>query len=174
MKSIRFRSKGETTRPLSVLREAQGHLKDLTERNAGKLRKEILEMGFTSPVNVWEDGGVCHILDGHQRVRVLNLLRAEGCEIPPVPVCLVEAANLKEAKRLCLGMASTYGDLVPEGLYELMAEIEVDDRIFENVRFPELPSGKFEAEFGDDEGGAKGGREIECPECGAKFQKGGR
>jgi hypothetical protein len=161
MKTIRFRCKGETTRELCALREAQGHLKDLTEKNAAKLKKEILEMGFTAPVNVWEDRGICHILDGHQRVRVLNLLRSEGYEIPKVPVNLIEAENLREAKRLCLGMASQYGSVQSEGLYEFMAELQLDDRIFENVRFPELPEGKFAAEFGDNEDGRKDSVEVQ-------------
>jgi hypothetical protein len=50
-----------------------------------------------------------------------------------------------------------------------MAEIEVDDRIFENVRFPEIPEGKFAAEFADNEDGRKDSWEVTCPECGAKF-----
>lgn len=117
----------------------QGNLKKLSKDNAARLRKEILELGFSEPVSVWEHEGSCLILNGHQRVAVLKMLAAEGYQVPPVPVSLVEANTLAEATRKVLALTSQYGSMSVEGLGEFMLENEIPyTEVVESFRFPEV------------------------------------
>ena len=116
---------GAETRLLSELADFQGNLKKLTKDNAAKLKKEILELGFSEPVSVWEHDGSCFILNGHQRVAVLKLLEGEGYAVPPVPVSLVEADSLNQAKRKVLALTSQYGQMSVEGLGEYLDENQI-------------------------------------------------
>jgi len=73
---------------------------------------------------VWDDGtGTLWTIDGHQRMKVLAALAAEGWEIPPVPVDYIYAKDQAEAKRLILSASSQYGEWDAEILAKWMAGI---------------------------------------------------
>lgn len=138
---IKISCTGATVMDIEALTSFQGKLKSLSNQNATKLKKEILELGFSEPVGVWVDGNKHRILSGHQRVAVLKMLRDEGYTVPPIPVNTIEAENEKEAKRKILALTSAYGTMEMDGLMELAGDAELTlPEIDENFTFPELES----------------------------------
>ena len=97
-KTIQIRCKGAETRKLGTLHNFQGDLKTLTKENAKRLRSEISKLGFSEPISIWEHEGTDYILNGHPRVAVLTAMRAEGYDIPPLPVSIIEADSYGQAK----------------------------------------------------------------------------
>lgn len=112
--------------PLSSLTGLQGELKTLEKAEYEKLKKQILENGFSFAIHVWKEPGAAapnHILDGHQRVEALRRMAAEGIEVgDSVPAVRVEAKDKAEAMRKCLGGASQFGTFHVEQVSQL-AEI---------------------------------------------------
>ena len=123
-----------------------------------------------------------HLLDGHQRVRVLKLLQAEGYTVPAVPAVQIHATSKADAKRKLLGMASQYGTVEPDGLYEYMAEAGVSmEELRDDFWLPEISLDKFEAEYFSlnadiamptSEAAAEAAAEAaQCEACGQKLKK---
>jgi hypothetical protein len=126
----------------------QGNLKSLSEKNYKKLKKEILELGYSSPIHVWNREGTHYILDGTQRTRTLTKMSEEGYEIPPLPVVRVEASSFDDAKRKVLALTSQYGKIENDGLYEFISDSDITvDYIEESYHFPEVNIDKFKQEF---------------------------
>ncbi len=141
MQQIRVTARGADLLPIDTLLEFQGKLKKLTPKNKNKLRESILKFGFSAPIFVWENGGQCLILDGHQRLKVLLDLRVEGYDIPLLPVAYIEAADEKEAKQKLLHIASQYGDFDISGLEEF---VEGFDLVADDFATMRLGSGEFD------------------------------
>ena len=122
---------------IADLLPSQGNLKDLTEKNYNKLKNTIIRRGFSVPVYVWEDKqGVKHLLDGHQRQRVLT---TEGWN-EPIPYLLIPAENLQEAMARLLEITSQYATITQEGIDEFIATYELlEVEVFEAVAFDKLP-----------------------------------
>ena len=152
MQTVRIAVEGSGKLTLEELNDFQGNLKELTEENFAKLRKEIEETGFAFAFHVWKDPDGKHwILDGHQRRRVLTRMKEEGVEIPPLPVCEVEARTYKEAKRRVLQGTSQYGVMTGQGLYEFMSESEIDfEDLEKSFRMPDINVEGFKLEYFDD------------------------
>jgi len=138
---------GAAQMPLEALTSFQGKLKSLSDQNAQKLKKEILELGFSEPIAIWVKGKTNYILNGHQRVRVLEMMREDGYTIPDLPVVVVEAKNATEAKKKVLALTSQYGKMEFDGLIEFTSDtpIRLKD-IADSFSFPELDT-KIEREF---------------------------
>lgn len=150
MKTIEIKCKGSEELDLEQIEAFQGNLKDLSKENYDRLRKQILELGFSAPIAVWKHEGHNYCLDGHQRVRVLTeMKRSEGYEIPKLPVVAVEAATEHEAKKKILALASQFGEVTKEGLFEFVSLNNIDLPTLEGFRLPEIDMPKFEAEFFD-------------------------
>ena len=137
-KSVRIECEGAATLPFSTLEEFQGDLKTLSTRNYRRLKKDILELGFSFPISIWRNGGN-KIIDGHQRLRTVRQMVKEGYECPLLPVNWVEAKDEVEAKRKVLAGASQFGEMTVEGLEEQMslADFQWPD-IEANFRFPDI------------------------------------
>lgn len=140
---VRVTCQGATTLMLEHLTEFQGELKELSKENYAKLRREIMDMGFSEPVSVWPEKvdatTTFHLLNGHQRYRTLKQMQLEGFEIPPIPVNLVDALDRAEAKRKVLAFTSQYGQITQEGLYEFMTGADIGiDEVMDRFRFPEV------------------------------------
>lgn len=152
-KIIKIACQGAATVPLDELLSFQGNLKDLSKENYSKLKKEILELGFSEPVSVWrektEHGFALHLLNGHQRTRTLREMRdKEGYEVPAIPVSWVEADDLKQAKKKVLALTSQYGNMTTDGLHAFMHDAGLDfAEVDASFRFPEIDFPKFEVEF---------------------------
>ena len=89
--------------------ELQGNLKNLSAENYQKLKDSIMTYGFSFAVPVWENDGILYIIDGHQRKRVLQKMREDGYDIPPVPFMRIYARDKKEAIEKLLMFNSRYG-----------------------------------------------------------------
>ena len=138
--------------PLSKLEPFQGTLKHIGKAQYEKLRKVLIEQGFSFSVHVWKNEGKVHIIDGHQRIFTLKHMQdSEGFKIPDIPVSVVKAGSFREAKLLVLSGASQYGTMDRDGLYAFMHENEIPfDDIVASFDFPEIDFGAFNAEFFDD------------------------
>ncbi len=163
------------------LEPLQGELKKLSEANFNKLRKSILEKGFKLALHVWKNGGVNYLIDGHQRVHVLQQLKKQGEIVPKLPCAIVEAKNYSEAKETVLMAVSQYGKLDKDGFQDF---IEGEDFDLGDFDFPDVGDDFFnlddnqdkETEVMKDVDGAKelGPDDFEdfdhqCPKCGFEW-----
>jgi hypothetical protein len=169
--------------PLDQILEFQGELKNLSDDNYQKLRKQMLAEGFSAPFFVWRQGQKKYILDGHQRKKALLDMKKEGIELPEkFPVVWIDAKDRKEAKRKVLGMASQYGEVTAQGLYDFIDEAGLTfDETSQSFRFPEIEFEDFKATFYDEkvQRDANGSQEIGeelfegvdavCPRCNFHF-----
>jgi DNA modification methylase len=163
-RTIRIACQGALTLPHSELVPFQGGLKSLGEEDYAKLKTEITERGFSEPISVWQSDGKNFILNGHQRLRTVQQMAQEGWEIPPLPVSLIFASSYKEAKHKCLSLASQYGKVEGDGLYEFIMDAELDpEMVFDSFRFPEIDFEDFKAEFFDEPSRAPGCDEDDAP-----------
>ena len=130
------------TIPIADLLATQGDLKDLTEANYKKLKNTIERRGFSYPVYAWEnDNGILHLLDGHQRQRVLT---TEGWN-EPIPYLKVPAENLQEAMARLLEITSQYATITQEGIDQFIAKYELNEaEVYEATSFDAL--GKYDYE----------------------------
>lgn len=124
------------TIPIADLLPTQGDLKDLTEKNYNKLKSTIQRRGFSVPVFIWEDSkGLKHLLDGHQRRRVLT---TEGWD-EPIPYLKIPADDLQEAMARLLEITSQYATITQDGIDEFMSKFELDEaEVYEATSFDAL------------------------------------
>lgn len=150
IKVVRIECKSAGTLALHLLEPLQGELKSLSKEDYERLRNEIIKDGFSEPLSVWEDpgSGKTFILNGHQRHRVLKALKEEGWEVPPVPVSYVEASDIAKAKHKLLALASQYGKVEQQGLYEFVSQagITIED-LATDFKFPEIDIQSFIENF---------------------------
>ncbi len=152
LKEIQIKCKGSMTLELEQLEPFQGSLKDLSKENYNKLRKQIIDLGFSEPICVWKNEGKYNILNGHQRVRVLQeMKRSEGFKVPRLPVVEVEAASEHEAKKKVLSLTSQFGEISSDSLFEFASLNNIDLPTLEDFRFPEIDMDEFKSEFFDGE-----------------------
>lgn len=155
---------------ISKLTPFQGKLKTLDDKNFNKLRKSIIDEGFSFTVHVWENGGVTYIIDGHQRVSVLTQMRKQGIEVPPISCSFVSAKTYRDAKKLVLLAVSQYGKIQKDGFLEF---VDGEDFDFEDYDFPDfvmpIPDLNFAPGKEDDQGKLDRKKPIECPHCGHEF-----
>lgn len=151
MKVIRIACTGAGTARIQDLIPIQGNLKDLSKGNYEKLKKEILELGFSEPISVWRQDGKMNVLNGTQRLRTLHKMVEEGFECPPIPISYIEAESMKEAKKKILALTSQYGEITKQGLYEFMSEADITmPEIEDSFRFPEIDFPNFKGDFFED------------------------
>ena len=125
-KSIRVTCKGAMTLPIEQIVEFQGTLKKLTKKNLEKLKKRILEDGFNVPFFVWDNAGKYQCMDGHGRLKALLSLRKEGYDVPLLPVAIIEASDIADARKKLLAISSQYGEFDMEELGEWFNEMSDD------------------------------------------------
>ncbi len=151
----------------------------MSEANAAKLEKSIIDFGFSFSFNIWTDPqGQHHCLDGHQRRRVLCKMKDKGWIIPPLPVSWVEASSLNEAKKKVLAAAAQYGSVNTQGLYEFIETNSISLEFLEAaIELPTIDLGKFKAEYYTDLDIEKDPdttrpdpkKLVTCPNCGHEF-----
>lgn len=148
MKEIKVACDGKTLMDYRQLTPMQGNLKNLSKDNFQKLKKEILELGFSEPISIWKSDKN-YILNGHQRLNVIkHMVENEGYLCPKLPVNIVQARDEKEARKKILALTSQYGEITSDGLYEFMSESDISaDELIESFNFPEIDFDKFGAEY---------------------------
>jgi len=148
--NVEIRTRGATMLSVESLKHFQGNLKSLSESNYLKLKKEILELGFSEPLSVWKQGENHFLLNGHQRVRTIRRMVEDGYNCPALPVNWVDAVDENEAKRKVLALTSQYGKMETQGLYEFISDSDISiDDIEESFHFPEIKIEDFRAEYYD-------------------------
>lgn len=148
--NIRIECVGADHADISNLKEFQGNLKDLSEESYQRLRKDILTLGFSEPISVWKNNGQLKILSGHQRLKALNRMKAEGFTIPPIPINYIDAVDEKEAKKKVLSLTSQFGEITGKGLKEFADESGITfDEMKDAFRFPEIDFNLWVQEFSD-------------------------
>ena len=172
MADIIIKAKGAREVSIDELVVIQGNLKELSETNYTKLHDLIVTKGFDSPIQIWEaPDGTKQILDGTQRLRVLLKLREEGYTIPNIPVDIILADNLKDARERLLTKVSVYGDVTEEGLYEFTnfegAVIEPD--FAELLDIPGMDLDKDDIEVKNTSGEPGPPQLVQCPQCQTQF-----
>jgi hypothetical protein len=132
--------------PWKNLKEYQGNLKELSRVNFEKLKRIIIEDGFAAPIFIWK--GKNYILDGHQRIRVLESLIKEGYVDPVKMPCVnIVCRDEKHAKKLILDFASIYGKATDEGFYQFLAEADMlgdFDELKKTIDLPDIDNDKFQ------------------------------
>lgn len=114
--------------PLKDLIPLQGNLKNLEKTEYDKLKKSMLEMGFSAPFFAWKDEkGRAQLLDGHQRLKVLGVLSGEGVQLPDTfPVVFIRAKDKEQAAKKLLVITSSYAKTTQEGLSDFAIEFNID------------------------------------------------
>lgn len=150
-KEIKVTVKGSETLPLNKLEPFQGSLKNLSDENYEKLKATILKLGFSFAVHVWKNNSKYYILDGHQRIWTVNkMIDEEGYSCPRIPINIVSAKNIKEAKRKVLAAASQYGSIQKQGLHDFINEASISFEELElSFDFPEIELQNFKESFVD-------------------------
>jgi len=110
----------------SELIDLQGGLKIRSQNDIDRMKRSIIEYGFSFPFFVWATKTKRYVLDGHGRIEALRELEDDGHTIPAVPIVYVEAKSKKEAKQKLLRLNSKYGEFSIEGIEDFIADIEVD------------------------------------------------
>lgn len=188
IKRIEVSCEGATTLKRSELMEFQGDLKHATDERLAMLKGLLIEYGFNSPIQVWRRPGKDgrEILDGHQRIKALDALAADGYEVPEdLPVDWIDAKTKRQAKEIVLSRIAQYGEVTPGGLYSFMADSGLDmDTMRQNYPIASVDYDRFEKEFltTPEPREAVGAREVPqesysnlthiCPKCGFRFGKG--
>lgn len=181
-KRIRIACEGAASLPWVDVVPFQGKLKILHREQFDKLRGQILNTGFSAPLIIWRNDGKNFLMDGHQRLIVIkHLVQKEGYDCPPLPVAWVQAANMQEAYRKCLSIASQYGRVDKEGLKEFMVAGDLGPEAVDEFNFQEVDSEEFQEEyFGDPEAEPPDPTDTppdtgppepahKCPSCGHQF-----
>ena len=147
-KKVRIECQGAAKLPIGKIEPFQGELKSLSSENYDRLKKSILELGFSFALQVWRHKGHYYCIDGHQRDRVLTRMAKEGYEVPPVPVDWVEAADEQEAKRKILAGTSNFGKMEKQGLYQFIEDAGLDAKwVMDDYSFPEIDPVRFLQEY---------------------------
>lgn len=134
---------------LDKLEAFQGELKRLDREEYEKLRKTLDEDGISLSLHVWQNRGKNYLIDGHQRVAALKLMRdTEGFKVPKIPVSLVKAKDMKDARRKVLLAISQHGKLTDKSLHTYMAENGIDfHEVASTFNLPGIDVNKFMAKF---------------------------
>ncbi len=137
---LEIKCSGATTANVKELLDFQGDLKTLSDDNYIKFRAELLELGYSEPISVWIDpSGKKYVLNGHQRRKTILNMISEGIEVDDLPINLVDADDLKQAKRKVLALTSQYGEMSQDGLKDFCEKNSFEfDEMIKDFRFPEL------------------------------------
>lgn len=139
---------GAAVLPLDALEPFQGDLKRLERAEYEQFRESILKNGYTLAIHVWQNEGHNYLIDGHQRVTGLKMMREEGYEVPDLPVALVFADDFASAKRKVLAAISTYGKMTEQSLYEYLKVNDIPfDEVVATYKFPEINVNKLSELF---------------------------
>lgn len=98
--------------PVSDFIAFNDELKEISQKNLGKLKNSIVRNGFTKPIITWH----MKILDGHQRKIALESLAFDGYTIPKIPYVEIDVDSETKAKEILLTCAAQYGEVTKERL----------------------------------------------------------
>ncbi|AYE37119.1 hypothetical protein DB313_06340 (plasmid) [Borrelia turcica IST7] len=115
----------------------QDGIKLLSSASKIKFKEIIKTKGFVIPFFIYVKQGIAFLLDGHQRLEVINELESEGYEIPSQFDCLqFDIHSEGQAKEFLLMINSVYGDFVSTKLTEFTLNLNVDNFFLKNLKLP--------------------------------------
>lgn len=136
--------------PLDRLNFLQDDLKEITDENKAKLKKEIVDTGFAFKPHVWcsPNDLTLYLLDGHHRILVLRELQDDGYHVPLIPIDIVDADDIEAARRRVLQASSSYAKITEHGLsnFSINAKLNPDD-IKMSFDLPSIDMDKFKEAF---------------------------
>lgn len=147
--ALKIAVQGAATIPLDELIPFQGDLKRLDREQYEQLRNNMMENGFSFTIHVWQSEGSNYIIDGHQRLTALKMMREnEGWIIPDLPVSIVSADDFAGAKRKILAGVSQYGKYTEKSLFEFVKANDIPfDNIVASFSFPDINMEKLSGMF---------------------------
>ncbi len=158
---------------IDSLHAFQGETKGLSLDNFEKLRRVLITDGFSFSCHAWSNEGKDWIIDGHQRLSVLRILRDEGYKIPKISCTFISAKNQREAKKLVLAAISQYGKLNRHGFEKFIGTDKFD---FTDYDFPDFT---WTEEDTKEPAPTDSSKELDtdsfdsfdnqCPKCGFEF-----
>lgn len=136
-KRIRITCEVKNKLSLDEIADFQGNLKVRTAEDVEHIISSIERFGFSFPFFIWvrPDGEKC-CLDGHGRILALKQMRAEGYDIPMLPVVEVEAEDEAEARRKLIMINTQSGNYSEVGFRDLVKDIP--DLDLASFTFPDL------------------------------------
>lgn len=144
MEKIQITCKGSSSLPIEKLKDFQGNLKTLDDKEKQKIKNSIKKYGFSFPVFVWKN----KILDGHQRLYVVNEMLQNGYVIEDIPIAEIEARNAKEAAEKLLILNSHYAKMTEDGLDSFLNSLDIDlDELAEMLELPDVDIASFKNDF---------------------------
>ena len=132
--------KGIKMLPIDSLVPFQDDLKYLTPENLEKLIANIINIGFSEPIGVWENekDGENYIISGHQRVLAIQTMKERGMKVPnELPCVILDIKNETDAREKLLSLASYYGDASERGLREYLKTHKIEIKKVQ-MRFPKI------------------------------------
>lgn len=188
-KVLRIECQGADRVPWKSLIPLQGDLKVMEPEDKAALKASLLEFGFSFPFDAWEEPKTkkVYVMDGHQRLTVIEELSGEGYAIPDLPVSWTYAKTKAEAMQKLLAAASQYGRVTVGGLTKFIKVSGTPIKVLPTLyRFPEIDMQKFQAGAGapvatkevsftaKDHSGELDQDEFKdfehtCPKCGFEF-----
>lgn len=118
------------TMKLSDMQDIQGDLKELPDHKYEKLYRLLVKHGIILPFAVWTQDN--SLLDGNQRKKVI----LDNWGDLEMPVILIDADTLEDAKGILLAISSQFGEITESGLEAFgldMADVKM------NYSFDRLP-----------------------------------
>lgn len=129
----------------------QDDFKELDLTAQGRLKTSILSNNFTQPFYVWQDPQTDDIycLDGKHRTIILEILIAEGANVPDLlPATFIHCESKQEAASLVLIYSSIYAKVTQQGLFDFIQMYDLEyDSIKNQMDIPELSMDRFEQKF---------------------------
>lgn len=123
IKMINIKTKELPLKQISEFKNFQGNLKKLSKKNLEKLKNNIKNNGFISPIFIWEN----QILDGHVRIKAVEGLISEGWQLNSgLPYVEINAANKKDAAKYVLAYNSQFGEITKDGFLEFADNFELN------------------------------------------------
>lgn len=147
-KKIEITCSGSKSLPIDDLKDFQGNLKTLPKAELEKLKRSIVNHGFSFPVFVWKK----NILDGHQRIFATKKLLKEGYAIDDIPVVEIQAKDKKHAAQKLLLLNSRFADFTEDGISAFIKDFEFELPDIEDISLPDFEIEDFFGNDGDDEG----------------------
>lgn len=119
------------------LKDFQGKLKKDNPAEIAHLVERIRTKGFSAPIFVWH--GHEFILDGHQRIKALELLAKQGetLEDDKIPVVYIKADSEKEAKEKVAEYNSKFSTIDQEVAELWWWDSDLQNLIFNDYEIPE-------------------------------------
>ena len=99
------------------------NLKEFSDKSLEALKRSLLKKDFVCAFQVWDDGTDIWVLDGTHRLKVLEVLEAEGHKVPDKFIAnFIDCKDRKEACELVLVFSSRYAEITQKGLEKYLED----------------------------------------------------